>query len=454
MHATSLGARRDDDRVPPTPPPRRVGPLLLLETASFMTGIGDGVALVVLPWLVLERTGSATAAGAVAAATLVPLLVSSVFAGTVVDILGRKRTAIGSDVLSGLSVATIPVLDLLGVLNTGWLVALAMLGAALDPAGYTAREAMLPGAATSARWRWDRANGVHEAMYGTAYLLGPGLGGVLIGWVGPLTALWATAVGFATATVLTSFIQVAGAGRPATGERPASVWHGTVEGLLFVWRQPLLRVLALLSALLLAAYLPFESVLLPVHFSDLDEPQQLGLVVTALSAGTVVGSLAYPVVVRRVRRRDLFVWCVLLSSLVLLALATFPPFWAMIALAALAGVMWGPVQPILNLAMQVLTPERLRGRVIGVVTSTSYAAGPLGLLAAGPLVDLLGVGATALGFGALMLLAALACFGAPTLRLLTDLREPGDDDAASVHVASGVRPDVTRLEADPTGPPD
>ena len=66
------------------------------------------MALVVLPWLVLDLTGSAAAAGGVAAASLVPLLVASLFSGTLVDMWGRRRTALVADVLSGLSVAAHP----------------------------------------------------------------------------------------------------------------------------------------------------------------------------------------------------------------------------------------------------------------------------------------------------------------------------------------------------------
>ena len=46
---------------------RRRGPLVLLEAATVLSGAGNGIALVVLPWLVLERTGNAGAAGLVAA---------------------------------------------------------------------------------------------------------------------------------------------------------------------------------------------------------------------------------------------------------------------------------------------------------------------------------------------------------------------------------------------------
>ena len=63
-------------------------PLVLLEAATLLSGAGNGAALVLLPWIALERTGEASAAGLLAAATALPLLVSSLLSGTIVDRLG------------------------------------------------------------------------------------------------------------------------------------------------------------------------------------------------------------------------------------------------------------------------------------------------------------------------------------------------------------------------------
>lgn len=434
----------------PTPSRVTLRPLLLLEAGTLLTGIGNGVALVVLPWLVLDLTGSAAAAGLVASAQIVPLLVASLFSGTIVDMVGRRRTALVADVLSGVSVAAIPVLAAFDRLDVVWLVVLTMLGAALDPAGATARESMLPGAATAAGWSWDRANAVHEAVFGVAFLLGPGLGGLLIGVVGADNALIATAVGFGLAVLLTLFLHVAGAGRPPAEKRPERVWHATVEGFRFVWHTGLLRNSMLLMCLVVAAYLPFESVVLPVYFNELGEPETLGLVVTAMSAGGVVGSLAYPPVVRIVGRRNLFVGCVVLACGSLLGLATLPEArWALLLFAVLTGLLWGPVNPILNLAMQVLSPEHMRGRVIGVVTSAAYAAGPIGLAVSGPLIDAFGVERTSLGVATVVLATSLVCFVLP-LRGFDELTEPTQ---VETHVGSVPRADGPQLGGGVPGEP-
>ena len=434
-----------------SPSRRTLRPLLLLEIGTLLTGIGNGVALVVLPWLVLDLTGSAAAAGAVAAASLVPLLVASLFSGTLVDMWGRRRTALVADVLSGLSVALIPILSALDQLELAWLVVLTMLGAALDPAGATAREAMLPGAATAAGWSWDRANAVHEAIFGVAFLLGPGLGGLLVGLVGADNALIATAIGFALAVVLTWFLRVQGAGKPPRSQRPERVWAATVEGFKFVWSTRLLRDSTLLMCLVVAAYLPFESVVLPVYFNERNDPEMLGFVVTAMSAGGIVGALAYPPVVRLVGRRNLFVGAVVSACAALLALATLPEStWLLLMFGALTGLLWGPVNPILNLAMQVLSPEAMRGRVIGVVTSAAYAAGPLGLAVAGPLIDEFGVENTSVGFAGVVLAMSLVTFLLP-LRPFDDLTEP---DHTEPYVGTVPRADDPHFGVSGTAPED
>lgn len=397
---------------------RRRAPLLLVEAATLLSATGNGVAIVALPWLVLERTGSATAAGVVAAASGLPLLLSSLLSGTVVDLLGRRRTALASDALSAVSVAAIPLVDTLLGLNLGWIVALAVLGAVFDPAGMTARETLLPAAAQAAGWRIERANGVHEAIFGLAFLIGPGLGGLLIATVGPEATFWVTAAGFALSVLLIAAVRLPGAGRP---ERPPNgLWRGTQEGLVFVWRDPLLRTISLITMVLVALYLPVEGVLLPAWFVAEEEPARLGAVLMAMSAGAVAGALGSSAAGRFVRRRHLMAVALVVTGVALLGLAFLPPYPAMLAFAVLVGLAYGPVNPLANYAMQTRTPERLRGRVVGVMTSFAYAAGPAGYLLAGPLVEWLGLATAFLVLAGALLVTTLAAAPLPVLAALDE----------------------------------
>ena len=393
-------------------------PWLLLESATALSGIGNGVVIVALPWLILERTGNAAVAGLIAACTAIPLLLASIFAGSLVDMVGRRRVAIVSDVLSALAVIAIPVADLTVGLSVPLLLVLAVIGAMFDPAGLTARETMLPAAAQTARWPIDRANSAHEAVWGLAYLIGPGLGGVLIAALGAVRTLWFTGICFLLSALLVGFISLAGTGRPATP--PADLRQAVREGLRFVWRDRLLRTIGLLMIALIVLYLPIEGVVLPVYFQSIEAPQRLGAVVMAMSAGGVVGSLMFGVIVSRVPRRTAFVGGVILSGLALLAMAFLPPFPLLLVFAALSGLAYGPVNPLANYAMQRRSPEHLRGRVVGLMSSSAYAAGPAGFLIAGPLVQWLGVKPAFVLLASAFLAIALLTLALPILNQLND----------------------------------
>jgi MFS family permease len=391
---------------------------VLLEGATLVAGAGNGVAMVALPWLALERTGSAAAAGAVATAAALPLILASLVSGTVVDLFGRRRTAIVSDLLSLVAVAAIPIADATVGLNLGLLMVLAALGAAFDPAGVTARETLLPASAHAAGWPLERANSVHEAIWNVAFLVGPGVGGLLIATIGAASTLWVTAAAFAVSLALTARVKVPGAGVPEAHERPESFWAGTLEGVRFIRHEPLLRTSALLSMFIVALYLPVEGVILPKYFNDQGEPARLGLVLMAMSVGGVVGSLAYGQWGDRLKRRTAFVLAMTGVGIPLFFMSLLPPFALMAVLAGAAGFLYGPIAPLENYALQTRTPEELRGRAVGVLTSAAYAAGPIGYVISGALVEAVGLRPAFVLLSAGLIAVTLFAIPARGLRLL------------------------------------
>lgn len=370
---------------------RRLAPFAALELATVLSGTANGVAAIAFPWLVLQLTGSASAAAAIGAVTLLPLLLTSLVSGTIVDLAGRRRVSVASDLLSLVSVAAIPVLDLSVGIGVGSLAVLAVLGAAFDPAGMTARESMLPDAARAANLPLERVNGVHEAAWGLAFLVGPGLGGALIAFAGATAAFWGTAACFALSAASMLAVRVPGSGRPASPDAGLRFWPATREGLLFLWRDRVLRSVALLDALLVMLWLPVEGVVLPVYFQEQRAPGQLGAVLMALSGGGIAGALGYAALGSRVRRRTVFCAGLLGTSLAVAGMAFLPPLAGLLVLGAAAGALYGPINPIANIAMQERTPDRMRGRVVGLLTSVAYAGGPAGYLLAGPLIDAIGL---------------------------------------------------------------
>ena len=396
-------------------------PALLILCSTFLAAAGNGISLVAFPWLVLQRTGSATEASIVAGAGTLPLLFATLIAGTAVDFLGRRRVAMLADAMSALSVAAIPVLALTmgaGVLNTVVLAGLAALGAFFDPAGMTARLSMLPEAARRADWTLDHTNSVYEAVFNLAYITGPGIGGLLIATLGGISTMWVTAGAFGLSILAMAVLHLPGADRPEPEERPDGVVSGVVEGLRFVWNNRVLRALGLLELAVTGLYLPMESVLFPKYFSDRNEPAHLGWVLMALSIGGLVGALSWTVLSRIASKRTTVLTAVATFGTAATVIAFLPPLPVILVLSAVVGLMYGPIGPIYNSVMQTRTPEQMRGRVVGVMTSMAYAAGPVGFMIAGPLVDAFGLRVAFLSLALPVLVIALLCPWAPAFREL------------------------------------
>jgi MFS family permease len=176
-----------------------------------------------------------------------------------------------------------------------------------------------------------------------------------------------------------------------------------------------LRTLALIDLAVTGLYLPMEGVLFPKYFTDRDEPAQLGWVLMALSIGGLVGALAYPVVVQRMSRRVIVLVATLTLGVCTAAISLLPPLAVILLLCALVGLVYGPIAPIYNYVMQTKAPPQLRGRVVGVMTSLAYAAGPLGFLLAGPLADAFGLKTTFLALAIPMVVIGLVALALPSL---------------------------------------
>jgi H+ antiporter protein len=392
------------------------GPLYRIYLSALTAGAGNGISLVAFPWLVLQRNGSAVDASIVA------------MAGAAVDYLGRRRVSMISDFLSALSVAAVPVLALtfgVQVVNVAVLAALAALGAFFDPAGMTARETMLPEAAQRAGWTLDHANSVYEAVFNLAYIVGPGIGGLLISTMGGVNTMWVTAGAFVLSIGAIALLRLEGTGRPDRDQLPERVWTGIVEGLGFVWRTPVLRTLAVVDLIATGLYMPMESVLFPKYFTDRNEPAQLGWVLMALSVGGLVGSLGYAVLSKYTNRRTVMLVAVLVLGVAMTVIAFLPPLPVILVLCAVVGLVYGPIAPIYNYVMQTRAPAHLRGRVVGVMGSLAYAAGPLGLVVAGPLADAAGLHVTFLALSLPMLILGVVAIFLPALRHLDRRPEYG-----------------------------
>jgi MFS family permease len=393
-----------------------VRPLAGLLASTTLSNTGNAIVAVAVPWLVLERTGSATAAGLAGAAAIVPVALSALFGGALIDRIGRRTCAVAADVLSALAVAALPLLDGLVGLGLPLLLVLVALGAVFDGPGAAAREALRADVARRTGTPLPKLNAWGEAAESIGNMVGPGIGGVLLVAVGGFGALWATVAMFVLSAAVTAWTMPGSAAPPPAHE---PYLRSVVDGLRFVLRDRGLRTVALTATIIVAFAAPFQSVVLNAHLQQVGRPAEYGLVLAAFAVGGLLGALGYGAVAHRMSEGVALVGSVAAAGVGLAAFALLPPVPVLVALGFAVGVAAGPINPVAALVIQHRTPEHMRGRVIGSYTSLAVAAGPLGLLALGPVVDAGGPGAGYLVIGVGCVLAAAfaltgrASFGRP-----------------------------------------
>jgi MFS transporter, DHA3 family, macrolide efflux protein len=329
---------------------------------------------IALPWLALELTGSAASAGALVALTSIPGIFFGPVLGTLIDRIGRRLSGYIAEGLSAVTILMIPVANAYIEITFVLLVLLALSRAMVNPAGGTARKSIIPDVAGPAGLSLERANSIHEAVFATGFAIGPAVGALFIGLIGPYDVFIVVALFSAASAVAMFFVktkEARGDGKSETG----SLLRDTVLGAKTILKTP--AVLLGLSFVMTLAmiYLPTEMVVLPAHFNSLNYAEGLGLLISTMAAASVAGALLFE------RLQKMFKYSTILklgfiglgSSVLLMSL--LPPFWIMLVLGAVLGFSWGPLMPMLNTVIQRVIPENMRGRVFGI-EMTIWGAGP------------------------------------------------------------------------------
>lgn len=366
----------------------------LLQVTNAVSGISNGVVLITVPWIVLELTGSAAKAGLLAALSSLPGIVVSPVVGGLIDRFGRRAISMFSDVMSMLSVLMFLVVNAVADLTYTWILVIAVLGACFDPAGYTARKALIPNAATASGVEIDSANGRHEGIFAIGWMVGPAIGSACIQWSGPMLAFAVTAGMFAIATIAVSLMHVDDEhGKTVAHHEDGheSFFSSLREGFHALTRDKPLFALAIGFMFLSGLYMPIDTVIFPAYFESIDDATGLGALFAALAAGMVIGSFAYGRLAARFSTSVLLRLVMIVSTVALFPMVILPPAWLFVVLGFFAGLSWGPFNPLWNSIVQKRVEPELQGRVYGLQMSLLYAAPPLGQLIVGACVDRFGL---------------------------------------------------------------
>jgi len=381
--------------------------LLIGRTVSVLGAFMTSVTVMYQVW---DMTHSTVWTGAVGLASAVPMVVVGLFAGSWVDRGDRRRiflfNTVGQAVCSLLLAVQgftghVPVLGVLALIA-----AQSCFGAVGGPASGVFIPRLLPKDQVAA------GLALNTMSFTTMMLLGPALGGLLIGWAGIGAGYLVDAL-----TFLAAFYGAFGLpALPPEGEPSRGGLHGVLDGLRFLTGHRVVRgaLLTDLAATVLAMPVSLFPLINSERFGG--DPRTLGLFLSAISVGGITASVFSGTVTRLGRPGPVMLLGASTWGAALAAFGLMTNPWAGLGFLALAGAADACSVVSRSTIIQTHTPDALLGRVSAAEQIVGQAGPNLGNLRGG-LVAGWTSGATALFTGGLLCVLAVAGVGAGTPEL-------------------------------------
>ncbi|MBD2448929.1 MFS transporter [Nostoc sp. FACHB-152] len=378
-------------------------PLICLICAEFLSQVGNQIAAVAIPILVLQFTHSAIATGIAGAGNIIPIVLAVFVGGKVIDRFGAWRVSVVADLFSCFSVLSLPLLFLWFDTVPQLVIFLSVfVGALFDPTATSARQTLVPKFARLARIPLEKVNGYRGSLENGADLLGPVVGAGLISWIGAVNTFFVDAVSFLICAVM--FAIAIPRQRHPIFEHESS---DPIAGIRFIFQHRLLRSLAISGMVLNFVLLPFLGILLPILTTQkFGSTTLLGICLSLFGMAATGGALLYSTLIKILSRSAIYYSGLLLTAASIMLCAIAQTQVALMLLSGSAGLLLGAGNPLEQTLLQETTPSKTAGQVFTSHTAIHFSAGLFGLLIAGVFTELTDINLVLIISGSLLLITA------------------------------------------------
>jgi MFS family permease len=379
-------------------------PLRALLLAEVVSTTGSQMTWLALPWFVLTTTGSPARMTLVMIAELVGATAAGLPSGAVLQRLGARRTMLAADAVRAPLVALVPVLHWTGQLSFAGLLALSFaLGIFFTPY-FSAQKVIVPELLGEDERVVTQANALFQGAIRVTMLLGPPLGGVLIGLSGAPSVLLIDGASYVVSFTLVLLFVPRRAPLPVEGDA-----RGLLSGFRFLLREPLLRVWIPLFVAGDAAWQAFFAAVPVLVVERFDANAKVaGVLFAGFGAGAVLGNvLSFRYLAQRLEPLRLVALSVPFQALPLwvLPLHVDPP--VLVAAVCASGIANGVCNPTIHSVFTLRMPPAIRAKAM-TANMTIWGLGmPLGLVVAGPVLAVYGAGPVLVGFAAVQTVTML-----------------------------------------------
>lgn len=389
---------------------------LLLWSGQAVSAVGSQVSQLAFPLLILAVTGSPAQAGFLGAMRGLAYVLFGLPAGAYVDRWDRKRVMIVSDTVRALALGSIPVALALGRLTLVQLYLVTFLEGTFFIFFGLAESACLPRIVR--KEQLPAAVSANEFTYSFANLIGPSVGGALFG-IGRALPFVADAISYVASVIGVLCMRFPGkaedsrqqAGLPpgplpiGEGEEtlrtqdsglstPAPVRAALraeiTEGLVWLWRQPVVRFLCMVNGGVNLLYGGWTLLLISLAQRQGASSFAIGLIFATGGIGTLLGTALATPVQKRFTVGQIIVWIAWLFAI------TWPPYaWTpnivWIGIVNALGFIFVPIYVTTHFSYRlVLIPDALQGRVNSAFRLVTFGTGMIGFALTGALLQWVG----------------------------------------------------------------
>jgi MFS family permease len=379
-------------------------PLRALLLAEIVSTTGSQMTWLALPWFVLVTTHSPARMTGVMIAELVGVTAAGLPAGAVLQRLGARLTMLAADAVRAPLMLLVPVLHWQGHLSFAVLVVLALALGAFAAPYFAAQRLIVPELLGEDEGVLTHANALFQGAIRVTMLLGPPLGGVLIGVMGAPRVLLVDAATYVVSFALVLVFVPRRAPRPVEEDS-----RGLLSGVRFLLREPLLRVWIPLFVAGDAAWQAFFAAVpvLVVERFDAD-PKIAGILFAGFGAGAVAGNIAsFRFLTQRIDGLRLVALSVPFQALPLWILPLHVGAPLLVAAIFVSGIANGICNPSIHAIFTLRMPPSIRAKAMAANMTIWGLGTPLGLLVAGPVLSVYGARPVLVGFAGVQTVAML-----------------------------------------------
>ncbi len=377
--------------------------------AETVSQVGTQVSLLAIPLMAIKVLhATAFEVGALTAFEFAPFVIVGLPAGAIVDRMRRRPVMVVCDLGRAISLASLPLAHFFGWLTIWQLFAVVFANGVMTVFFDVAYMSILP--SLVARDRIPEGNAKLEVSRSSAQVGGPGLGGLLVQWIGAVTAVVADASSFVGSALFLSRIRAKEPEieRPADGQPRTRLRSEIREGLAYVWHHAMLRPIAFCTATSNFFSSITQAVFVLYAVRELHYAAgTIGLVFVLGGTGAVLAALLVERISRVIGVGHSIVWSIVGGSLggILIGVAprhgAFGFFVVGMFLGGFGAVVYNINQGSLR---QAICPHRMQGRMNASMRFMVWGTMPFGALAGGALGTWIGLRPTLIvgGLGGLV----------------------------------------------------